>query len=281
MTLITTKYKINLQIFPLSKAKGDRNFHIFYFLLAGASEKERKELELQDISEYSIISDQKSNLILDVDGKIKVDDMKEMKSVRETMENVEIHKDMQNSIWRCLSAILALGNIKYMETTNQELVISNPEWSDRVARLLQVDAMKLNKSLCTYQRTVRGKLYESYLTVADANTSRDSLAKNIYEKLFQHIIFMVNTKLCSSDFECDSFVGLLDIFGFEIFEKNSFEQLCINYANEVLQKYFNEYIIMQEMEEYAAEEIPAPSITDRDNTPCVELIGRKVCIRMH
>ncbi len=246
------KARITLQ------ADGDRNFHIFYFFLAGATPDERREFELQNISEYALLSDQNSNVIRDVDGTVKVDDAAQMDEVRKTMLDVDITPARQHEMWRSVSAVLALGNVRFQAIepqpgsgSDRSVAVATPEWLARVARLLQVDADRLDRALCTYERTVRGQVVSSWLPVPAADHFRDALVKNLYEKLFQYILRMMNLKLdTSASGHVDAFVGLLDIFGFEIFVKNSFEQLCINYANEVLQKYFNEYIIKKEMEEY-------------------------------
>jgi myosin-7 len=107
-----------------------------------------------------------------------------------------------------------------------------------------------------------------------ANDNRDSIAKTVYDKLFNYIVEYINNSTATKQ-PVANFIGVLDIFGFELFEVNSFEQLCINYTNEKLQQFFNQFIFKLEQEEYAKEGIPVESVQYKDNQPCLDLIESK------
>lgn len=131
--------------------------------------------------------------------------------------------------------------------------------------------------LCTRKITSMREVFLKPMTVEQAQVSRDALAKHIYAELFNWIVHIVNKELESSK-TCHKFIGVLDIYGFETFEINSFEQFCINYANEKLQQQFNQHVFKLEQEEYILEGIEWKMIDFYDNQPCIDLIEAKMGI---
>lgn len=254
-------------------ARTDRNYHIFYQLLRGASDEERQELLLGEVSDYTILNNEADERSSSIAG---VDDMKEFESTRAALSTIGVPPRDQHELWRVVAAILHLGNVTFRRASSE---VDNAAVHD----VLSVDvagrhlgcptlATKLVRRLVR----VRGRTstYEVALTERQAASARDSLAKALYERLFGWLIGRTNDKL-SSRKSPTSFIGILDIFGFEIFDRNSFEQLCINYANEKLQALFNHHIFVAEEELYRAEDIDVSHISFTSNLQCIELIENK------
>uniref|UniRef100_A0A8C6KY96 Myosin IXA n=1 Tax=Nothobranchius furzeri TaxID=105023 RepID=A0A8C6KY96_NOTFU len=190
-------------------------------------------------------------------------------------------------IFSLLSAILHLGNIRYKRKTYRDdsIDICNPEVLPVVSELLEVKEEMLFEALTTRKTvTVGEKLIVPY-KLAEAGTVRDSMAKSLYGALFDWIVFRINHALLNiKDLEETTkilSIGVLDIFGFEDYESNSFEQFCINFANERLQHYFNQHIFKLEQEEYRAEDITWRNIDYIDNTGCINLISKKPTALFH
>uniref|UniRef100_A0A8D0KQN9 Myosin IXA n=1 Tax=Strix occidentalis caurina TaxID=311401 RepID=A0A8D0KQN9_STROC len=190
-------------------------------------------------------------------------------------------------IFSLLSAILHLGNIRYKKKTYRDdsIDICNPEILPIVSDLLEVKEEMLFEALVTRKTvTVGEKLILPY-KLAEAVTVRNSMAKSLYSALFDWIVFRINHALLNSkDMEESTktlSIGVLDIFGFEDYENNSFEQFCINFANERLQHYFNQHIFKLEQEEYRAEGISWHNIDYIDNSSCINLISKKPTGLLH
>lgn len=146
-----------------------------------------------------------------------------------------------------------------------------------LAELLQVDLNEMRQWLCTKKIVSMREVFLKPMSTEQAQMSRDALAKHIYAELFTWIVYVVNKALESSGTR-HKFIGVLDIYGFETFEINSFEQFCINYANEKLQQQFNQHVFKLEQEEYIKEEIEWKMIDFYDNQPCIDLIESKLGI---
>uniref|UniRef100_A0A671QS51 Unconventional myosin-IXa-like n=1 Tax=Sinocyclocheilus anshuiensis TaxID=1608454 RepID=A0A671QS51_9TELE len=191
------------------------------------------------------------------------------------------------TIFSLLSAILHLGNIRYKKKIYRDdsIDICNPEVLPVVSELLEVKEEMLIEALTTRKTvTVGEKLIVPY-KLAEAGTVRDSMAKSLYSALFDWIVFRINHALLNQrDLEESAkilSIGVLDIFGFEDYENNSFEQFCINFANERLQHYFNQHIFKLEQEEYRSEGIAWHNIDYIDNTGCINLISKKPTALLH
>ncbi|XP_039995210.1 unconventional myosin-IXAa isoform X3 [Xiphias gladius] len=258
----------------------ERNYHVFYYLLAGASEEERTSFHLKKPEEYHYLSQD----CFTVEG----EDLKhDFERLQLAMEMVGFLPATRKQIFSLLSAILHLGNICYKRKTYRDdsIDICNPEVLPVVSELLEVKEEMLFEALTTRKTvTVGEKLIVPY-KLAEAGTVRDSMAKSLYSALFDWIVFRINHALINiKDLEDTTkilSIGVLDIFGFEDYENNSFEQFCINFANERLQHYFNQHIFKLEQEEYRAEGISWRNIDYIDNTGCINLISKKPTALFH
>uniref|UniRef100_A0A8D2NGY7 Myosin IXA n=1 Tax=Zonotrichia albicollis TaxID=44394 RepID=A0A8D2NGY7_ZONAL len=258
----------------------ERNYHVFYYLLAGASEEERSAFHLKQPEEYHYLNQD----CFSVEG----EDLKhDFERLQLAMEMVGFLPRTRRQIFSLLSAILHLGNIRYKKKTYRDdsIDICNPEILPVVSELLEVKEEMLFEALVTRKTvTVGEKLILPY-KLAEAVTVRNSMAKSLYSALFDWIVFRINHALLNSkDMEESTktlSIGVLDIFGFEDYENNSFEQFCINFANERLQHYFNQHIFKLEQEEYRAEGISWHNIDYIDNSSCINLISKKPTGLLH
>ncbi|XP_008289116.1 unconventional myosin-IXb isoform X2 [Stegastes partitus] len=260
----------------VSREKNERNYHVFYYLLLGASEEERKEFKLLPPEEYFYLKQQN----------FKIEDEEDLRHdferLQQAMEMVGFLSATKKQIFSVLSAILYLGNVTYRRKStgrDEGLDVGPPEVLATLSDLLKVKEELLVEALTKRKTvTVNDKLILPY-SHSEAITARDSMAKSLYSALFDWIVLRINHALLNKkDMEesvpCLS-IGVLDIFGFEDFETNSFEQFCINYANEQLQYYFNHHIFNLEQEEYQAEGITWHNIDYTDNVGCIHLISKK------
>ncbi|KAL2357728.1 myosin-5 [Cryomyces antarcticus] len=231
----------------------ERNFHIFYQFTKGASQQYRETFGVQQPQSYVYTSRSKC---YDVQG---IDDHGEFQDTLNAMKVIGLSQAEQDNIFRMLAAILWLGNVTFSEDDHGNAAIQDQSVVDFVAYLLEVDSAHVNKALRirimeTSRGGRRGSMYEVPLNPAQAGSVRDALAKAIYNNMFDWIVQRVNASLKARGTPAHS-VGILDIYGFEIFERNSFEQLCINYVNEKLQQIFIQLTLRTEQEEYAREQI--------------------------
>ncbi|CAM9290724.1 unnamed protein product [Lampetra planeri] len=260
----------------VSREKNERNYHVFYYLLLGASEEERKEFKLLPPEDYFYLKQQ--NFKIEEEEDLHHD----FERLQQAMEMVGFLPATKKQIFSVLSAILYLGNVTYRRKStgrDEGLDVGPPEVLATLSDLLKVKEELLVEALTKRKTvTVNDKLILSY-SHSEAITARDSMAKSLYSALFDWIVLRINHALLNKkDMEesipCLS-IGVLDIFGFEDFETNSFEQFCINYANEQLQYYFNNHIFNLEQEEYQAEGITWHNIDYTDNVGCIHLISKK------
>uniref|UniRef100_A0A8C8B0P9 Myosin IXA n=1 Tax=Otus sunia TaxID=257818 RepID=A0A8C8B0P9_9STRI len=277
----------------------ERNYHVFYYLLAGASEEERSAFHLKQPEEYHYLNQMtKKPLRQSWDDycydsepdcfSVEGEDLKhDFERLQLAMEMVGFLPKTRRQIFSLLSAILHLGNIRYKKKTYRDdsIDICNPEVLPIVSDLLEVKEEMLFEALVTRKTvTVGEKLILPY-KLAEAVTVRNSMAKSLYSALFDWIVFRINHALLNSkDMEESTktlSIGVLDIFGFEDYENNSFEQFCINFANERLQHYFNQHIFKLEQEEYRAEGISWHNIDYIDNSSCINLISKKPTGLLH
>ncbi|KAJ1096725.1 hypothetical protein NDU88_001856 [Pleurodeles waltl] len=239
-------------------------------MLAGLPLQQKQMFYLQDAETYYYLN-QGGNC--EIQGKSDADDFRRLVSA---MEILSFSGEDQNSIFRILSSILHLGNVYFekYETDAQEVasVVSASEIRV-VAELLQISPDGLQKAI-TYKvtETMREKIYTP-LTVESAVDARDAIAKILYSLLFSWLTDRINKQVFPK--EASLSIAILDIYGFEDLTFNSFEQLCINYANEYLQFLFNKIVFKEEQEEYIREHIDWREITFSDNQPCIDIISQK------
>ncbi|KAK2745871.1 class II myosin [Myotisia sp. PD_48] len=251
----------------------ERNFHIFYQFTKAAPQSYRDSFGIQTPDAYVYTSRSKC---LDVPN---VDDTADFRETLEAMKIIGLPQAEQDNIFRVLSAILWLGNMQFVEDDHTHASITDQSVIDFVAYLLEVGSDQVQKALThriveTARGGRRGSVYEIPLNCVQALAVRDALAKALYFNLFDWIVQRVNASLVAKGTVTNS-IGILDIYGFEIFERNSFEQLCINYVNEKLQQIFIQLTLKTEQEEYAREQIKWTPIKYFDNKVVCSLIEDK------
>ncbi|KAI8583474.1 hypothetical protein K450DRAFT_223883 [Umbelopsis ramanniana AG] len=250
----------------------ERNYHIFYQLCAGIPSNEKKDFELGDFTKFHYLNQSGTGTIPGVD------DASEFEVTQRSLSTIGISVQVQWQIFRVLAALLHIGNIQItgrgdamLNETDQSLVTAT--------RLLGIKAAEFRKWVVRKQIITRSEKIVTNLNPTQANVVKDSVAKYIYANLFEWLVGVINDSLSSPDISAIStFIGVLDIYGFEHFKKNSFEQFCINYANEKLQQQFNQHVFKLEQEEYIREKINWTFIDFSDNQKCIEMIEGKLGI---
>ncbi|XP_068426009.1 unconventional myosin-IXb isoform X2 [Clinocottus analis] len=257
----------------VSRNQGERNYHVFYYLLAGVSKDEQEEFHLSKPQDYLYLKQEDLHLDEEKLGH-------EYKRLHQAMEMVGFLASTKKHIFSILSAILHLGNVTYTQSEDSEVLDVGPaEVLSTLSNLLKVKKEPLVKTL-TKRRVVTGdSAVVSQYTLQEASTVRDSMARCLYSALFDWIILhinhaMLNRRDMEESVPCLS-IGVLDMFGFENLQTNSFEQLCINYTNEKLQFYINQHIFKLEQEDYVTEGITWQTIDYTDNSSCIQLISEK------
>ncbi|KAJ2721819.1 Myosin type-2 heavy chain 1 [Coemansia sp. Benny D115] len=255
----------------------ERNYHIFYQLLAAVPDDQREQLGLTNCSWQSFGYTSQGG-----SGEIQgVDDAVEFRNTTEALGIIGFSAGQQAQINALLAALLHIGNIE-VAGTSERLGASIPEDDASCARtvaLMGIDGTLFRKWLTKKQIVTRSEKIVSNMTRAQALVVRDSVAKFVYAHLFDFIVRTINRSLTGGDVTGSpaSFIGVLDIYGFEHFEHNSFEQFCINYANEKLQQNFNRHVFKLEQEEYQREQLANWTFVDfQDNQPCIDLIEGKL-----
>lgn len=261
----------------VNQEKGERNFHVFYFMFAGLTEQQLENICLQPPESYRILNSGGTGVYYNEKHFEYCLGM--FDELQDIMELVGFTQGQIWMIYTMLSAILQTSQVKFSQDPETGGAYIEDEYSIKVvAQLLEVDAEALVSALITNTVEARGEKIYSLRTVAQADEARDALAKSLYSHLFKWIVAQIN-KLLAPDAENSPSpgyeVGILDIYGFENFKSNGFEQLCINLTNEQLQFYFNQRIFKWELEEYSKEGIKKNNISFQDNQPVLDLlIGR-------
>lgn len=249
----------------------ERNYHCFYMLCAAPPEDVQK-YKLGNPRTFHYLN-QSNCYELDV-----VDDSKEYIATRRAMEIVGISAEEQDAIFRVVAAVLHLGNIEFAKGKEMDSSVPKDEKSwfhlRTVAELLMCDPKALEDSLCKRVIVTRDETITKWLDPESAAVSRDALAKVVYSRLFDWLVDKINSSI-GQDPHSKYLIGVLDIYGFESFKTNSFEQFCINLTNEKLQQHFNQHVFKMEQEEYTKEEIDWSYIEFVDNQDILDLIEKK------
>ncbi|XP_021234446.1 unconventional myosin-Vb-like isoform X2 [Numida meleagris] len=248
------------------QAKAERNYHIFYQLCASASLPELQGLGLRGAETFYYTQQGRCSA--------GTDDASDLDSTRHAFSLLGVPEADQLELFAVLAAILHLGNVTIRGRDRHGdgcVVEPNNEALGLFCALLGIEEAQVTRWLCHRKLVTAGETYVKPLTRQQALDSRDALAKHMYGQVFRWMTSRVNRALRSPEGHHTS-IGILDIYGFEMFDLNSFEQFCINYANEKLQQLFNLHVFKLEQEEYVAEEIPWVFIDFCDNQPCIELI---------
>ncbi|KAJ9555627.1 hypothetical protein OSB04_010241 [Centaurea solstitialis] len=249
----------------------ERNYHCFY-MLCSAPPEESQKFKVGDPKTFHYLN--QSNFFK-LSG---VDESEEYLATRKAMDVVGISSDEQDAIFRVVAAILHLGNIEF--TKGSEPDSSQPKDDQSrfhlttAAELFMCDKTALEDSFTNRVIVTRGESIKKCLDPTAAAISRDAFAKIVYSKLFDWLVNKINNSI-GQDSDSKFFIGVLDIYGFESFKTNSFEQFCINLTNEKLQQHFNQHVFKMEQEEYTREEINWSYIKFEDNQDILDLIEKK------
>ena len=263
-------------------ASGERNYHIFYQLLRGASDEQKAKYQLLEGSTGGVELPNCFHLTKQ-GGAPQLREFSDESGFEYTLKAMKALGWSEETIDNVLSVIAGLLHLGETEFEKKETAsgqdaagIADPEALQRTCNLLGVDLEKLETTLTVKIVVARGEEIKTELTPAMAADARDALAKTIYGALFLWVVDQVNKSIMwENDSDVRSSVGVLDIFGFECFDINSFEQLCINFTNEALQQQFNKFIFKLEQAEYEAEKIAWEFISFPDNQDCLDTIQQK------
>ncbi|TYH92298.1 hypothetical protein ES332_A13G172700v1 [Gossypium tomentosum] len=251
-------------------AAGERSYHIFYQLCAGAPQALRERLNLKMAKEYNYLA-QSDCLVIN-----GVDDAQRFLKFMETLDIFQISKGEQDQAFAMLAAVLWLGNISFHAIDYENHVeASNDEALINAAQMIGCESHELKEALSARRiQTEEGNIVEKF-TMSQAIDTRDALAKFIYASLFDWLVEQINNLLEVGKQHTGWSISILDIYGFESFKKNSFEQFCINYANERLQQHFNRHVFKLEQEEYELDGIDGVKVDFADNQECLDLFEKK------
>ena len=271
----------------ISQSPGERNYHIFYELLAGVtSQTERQALRIHDVSgpeDFRMTACSET-----YDRRDGVEDQDTYQDLRKALQTVGgFSETEQKDLFSVACALLHTSNISFSDTSSisvgedgSELIQSHS--LDSALDLLGVSHEALSNALCLCKIEARGEVFHKKLSVVQATKALEALIKATYGALFTHIVRTINKSIAmkleslnASRIKDYPRIGVLDIFGFESFEVNSYEQLCINYCNEALQQQFNKFVFKLEQKEYESEGIDWSFIEFPDNQDILDLIERK------
>ncbi|KAM5250662.1 myosin-9 isoform 1-T1 [Hipposideros larvatus] len=253
----------------IRQAKDERTFHIFYYLLSGAGEHLKTDLLLEPYNKYRFLSN----------GHVTIPGQQDKDMFQETMEAMRIMgipEEEQIGLLRVISGVLQLGNIVFKKERNTDQA-SMPDntAAQKVSHLLGINVTDFTRGILTPRIKVGRDYVQKAQTKEQADFAIEALAKASYERMFRWLVLRINKALDKTKRQGASFIGILDIAGFEIFDLNSFEQLCINYTNEKLQQLFNHTMFILEQEEYQREGIEWNFIDfGLDLQPCIDLIEK-------
>ncbi|EDX08653.1 GD24899 [Drosophila simulans] len=253
----------------IRQAKDERTFHIFYQLLAGATPEQREKFILDDVKSYAFLS----NGSLPVPG---VDDYAEFQATVKSMNIMGMTSEDFNSIFRIVSAVLLFGSMKFrQERNNDQATLPDNTVAQKIAHLLGLSVTDMTRAFLTPRIKVGRDFVTKAQTKEQVEFAVEAIAKACYERMFKWLVNRINRSLDRTKRQGASFIGILDMAGFEIFELNSFEQLCINYTNEKLQQLFNHTMFILEQEEYQREGIEWKFIDfGLDLQPTIDLIDK-------
>lgn len=266
----------NVQAFLLEKsrvvqlANGERSYNIFYQLCAGAPSALKDKLKLRGALEYNFLN-QSNSLVIH-----NVDDAKKFHMLVKALNTLGISERDQEHAFRMVAAVLWLGNITFQaidKGNNVEIVQS--EAIINAASLMGCSVNDLMLALSSRKMQAGKDKVVKSSNMQQAIDTRDALAKFIYANLFDWIVDKINRSLAMGKEKTGRTINILDMYGFESFEKNSFEQFCINYANERLQQHYNRHLFKLEQEEYELEGIDWTKVNFQDNQECLDLFEKK------
>ncbi|BAT95510.1 hypothetical protein VIGAN_08225400 [Vigna angularis var. angularis] len=249
----------------------ERNYHCFYLLCASPPE-EKEKYKLGDPKSFHYLNQSNCYELVGVNA------AQEYLSTKRAMDIVGISQDEQDAIFRVVAGILHLGNINFSKSEETDFAVLEEEESkfhlQTTAELLMCDVHALEDALCKRMMVTPEEIIKRSLDPLGATVSRDGLAKTIYSRLFDWLVQKINISI-GQDPSSKCLIGVLDIYGFESFQTNSFEQFCINFTNEKLQQHFNQHVFKMEQEEYTKEGIDWSYLEFVDNQDVLDLIEKK------
>lgn len=258
----------------VTQAPGERNYHVFYELLGGLSNSERQKFGLVEAEKYFYLNQGGGDCSPGHSGSGA-----DWGALTRAMQVLGVGEAEQDGIIKVLASVLHLGNVYFhrrqLRHGQEGVEIGSDVEIKWAAHLLQISASGLQRALTTRITEARAERVHSPLSIDQALDARDAFAKALYSALFNWLVTRVNSIIQRGGLHDAARISLLDIFGFENLAENSFEQLCINFASESLQLYFNKYVFKLEQQEYAKERLEWTNLTWNDNTPVIHLLGKK------
>ena len=253
-------------------AKDERSYHVFYQLCAGASDTEREKYKIGTADKFQYLQQSGCTAVPNID------DAAEYKDLLRSFNSCKVTALEVDAIKRILTSVLHLGNAKFSGAEDAAAELDGTEAVDTVAELLQINEGKLRGALISRTMSTgggrgRGSVYKIQMKPVEAMATRDALAKGMYVKLFRWLVLKITENMIAQEGHAYT-IGVLDIFGFEVMPVNSFEQLCINFANEKLHQQFIDYVFKLEIDEYEKEKLGI-KVDYTDNEECLKLIETK------
>lgn len=267
----------NIEYYLLEKSRvvhqsqGERNYHVFYQFLNGCDDKMLKKFSLErKASQFKYIGTSGTNTP-------NTDDKRDFNLLLNAFEIMELSNEEVECIFSVLAVVLHLGNLEFKSWKSEQATFKDDSPVDIISSLLGVKKDDFIRNMLSPEVKAGRETVRKHKKAPEAKYAVDALAKYLYEKIFNYIIQRINDNLKIDDsLESLNFIGVLDIAGFEIFQQNSFEQLCINYTNEKLQQFFNHHSFILEQSEYLREDIEWEFIDfGLDLQPTIDLIEMK------
>ncbi|CAD5230543.1 unnamed protein product [Bursaphelenchus okinawaensis] len=255
------------------QAQDERSFHIFYQFLHGTSPDEKQNYLLEDVANYSFLKN--GNVLVP-----NVDDAQEFHQTIQSMRIMGFADEEITSVLRIISSVLLFGNIKFVqEKKSEQACLADDRVAQKVCHLLGLPVSEFSKAFLKPKIKVGREYVQKAQNREQAEFAVEAISKASYERMFKWLVNRINKSLDRTRRQGTSFIGILDIAGFEIFEMNSFEQICINYTNEKLQQLFNNTMFVLEQEEYQREGIDWQFIDfGLDLQPTIDLIEKPMGI---